>query len=146
MRPDARRFENYESNVAARIGLGVAVRYALDVGVDESWSRIRQLAARLRHRLREIDGVTVRDKRTVQCGIVTFDVRGVDSARVKAALARDRVAVNVTLRQSTLLDMTQRGINSMVRASVHYYNTDDEIDRTVDLNESISRGSSQWLG
>lgn len=146
VRPDARRFENYESNVAARIGLGVAVRYALDVGVDESWSRIRQLADRLRGRLRDIDGVTVRDKGAVQCGIVTFDVRSTDAAQVKAALARDHVAVNVTVRQSTLLDMTQRGIDSMVRASVHYYNTDDEIDRTADLIESISRGSTQLLG
>ena len=145
MRSDARRFENFESNVAAKIGLGVAVRYALDIGVDVAWSRIRQLATRLRRRLDEIDGVTVRDKGAVQCGIVTFDVDGVDSARVKAALEHNNVVVNVTNRPSTLLDMTQRGIDSMVRASVHYFNTDDEVDRSADLVESIARGSGQGL-
>jgi len=146
VRSDARRFENFESNVAAKIGLGVAVRYALDIGVDVAWTRIRQLAARLRRRLDEIDGVTVRDKGAVQCGIVTFDVDGVDSARVKAALEHNNVVVNVTNRPSTLLDMAQRGIDSMVRASVHYFNTDDEIDRGADLIESIARGSAQGLG
>ena len=33
----------------------------------------------------------------------------------------------------------------MVRASVHYYNTDDEIDRTAELIESISRVSIKGL-
>ncbi|MEO8698103.1 MAG: aminotransferase class V-fold PLP-dependent enzyme [Acidimicrobiales bacterium] len=141
LRADARRFENYESSVAAKIGLGVAIRYALAVGIDASWPRIRHLATLLRQRLDQIDGVTVRDKGEMQCGIVTFDVRGVDASEVKSALERDNVAVNVTLRQSTLLDMTQRGISSMVRASVHYYNTDDEIDRTAALIESIASGS-----
>ncbi|MEO5840140.1 MAG: aminotransferase class V-fold PLP-dependent enzyme [Acidimicrobiales bacterium] len=146
VRPDARRFENYESSVAAKIGLGVAIRYALDIGIDASWARISQLASRLRGHLAEIDGVTVRDKGEVQCGIVTFDVRDVDAAQVKSALARGSIAVNVTHLASTLLDMTQRGIGSMVRASVHYYNTDDEIDRSAELIESIARGSTQRLG
>jgi selenocysteine lyase/cysteine desulfurase len=145
LRADARRFENYESSVASKIGLGVAVRYALAVGIDASWPRIRQLATRLRSRLDQIDGVTVRDKGETQCGIVTFDIRDIDAGQVKDALEGDNVAVNVTYRASTLLDMTQRGISSMVRASVHYYNTDDEIDRCADLIESIARGSIERL-
>jgi len=145
LRTDARRFENYESSVASKIGLGVAIRYALAVGIDVSWPRIRQLASRLRRRLEQIDGVTVRDKGETQCGIVTFDVRGLDAGQVKDALERDNVAVNVTYRASTLLDMTQRRISSMVRASVHYYNTDDEIDRCADLIEAIARGSIERL-
>jgi selenocysteine lyase/cysteine desulfurase len=142
---DARRFENYESNVAARIGLGVAARYALQVGLDASWARIQQLADRLRRRLADIDGVAVRDKGAVQCGIVTFDIAGMDCAEIKAALARQNVVVNVTHRQSTLLDMTQRGIESMVRASVHYFNTDDEVDHAAELVASIARRSVQGL-
>jgi selenocysteine lyase/cysteine desulfurase len=140
-RHDARRFENYEANVAARIGLGVAVRYALGIGIEASWARIQELAARLRSRLEAIDGVTVRDKGSVQCGIVTFDVVGVDSTVIKSTLAASAVTVNVTFRASTLLDMAQRHLDSMVRASVHYFNTEEEVDRTAELVARIARGS-----
>ena len=145
VRSDARRFENYESNIAARIGLGVAARYALDTGVDVSFARIQHLATRLRTLLGAIERVTVRDKGLVQCGIVTFTVDGVDPAAVKDTLNRNMVTVNVTHRPSTLIDMAQRGLDSMVRASVHYFNTDDEIDRSADLIASIARGSIQRL-
>ena len=140
-RHDARRFENYEANVAARIGLGVAVRYALGIGIEASWARIQELAARLRSRLEAIDGVTVRDKGSIQCGIVTFDVVGVDSTVIKSTLAASAVTVNVTFRASTLLDMAQRHLDSMVRASVHYFNTEEEVDRTAELVARIARGS-----
>jgi selenocysteine lyase/cysteine desulfurase len=41
--------------------------------------------------------------------------------------------------------MTQRGIESMVRASVHYFNTDDEVDHAAELVASIARRSVQGL-
>ena len=146
VRRDARRFENFESDIAAKIGLGVAARYALRVGVDASWARIQLLAARLRHQLAAIDGVTVRDKGAVQCGIVTFDLDGVAASHVKAALADQSVTVNVTSRGSTLLDMTQRNLESIVRASVHYYNTEEEIDRAAELVAAIARDRVDRLG
>ncbi|MET9865019.1 aminotransferase class V-fold PLP-dependent enzyme, partial [Streptomyces sp. NPDC006386] len=55
--PGATRFETWEVNAAARIGLGVAVDYALQWGVDRTWQRIQHLAANLRERLAEVPGV-----------------------------------------------------------------------------------------
>ena len=49
--PGARRFEQYEVSFAGKVGLGVAVEYALDVGVERIWARVRHLAGRLRERL-----------------------------------------------------------------------------------------------
>jgi selenocysteine lyase/cysteine desulfurase len=95
----------------------------------------------LRSRLDAIDGVIVRDKGSVQCGIVTFDVGGVDATVVKSTLAASAVTVNATLRASTLLDMTQRHLDSMVRASVHYFNTEEEVDRAAELVGRIVRDS-----
>jgi len=131
LRGDARRYENWEADVAARIGLGVAVDYALSLGIEEIVLRVATLADRLRGRLAEIPGVTVRDRGRVRCGIVTFTVEGHPAETVKDALAKAAVNVTVSDRFSTLIDMSARGLDAVVRASVHYYNDDTEIDRLV---------------
>ena len=48
IRPDARRFENWETYYAGKVGLGVAVDYALEIGIEAGWERILALATRLR--------------------------------------------------------------------------------------------------
>jgi selenocysteine lyase/cysteine desulfurase len=143
VRGDARRFENYERDVAAHIGLGVAARYAQQVGVEHAWTRIQALGRRLRGGLSAVDGVAVRDKGSVLCGIVTFDVAGLAATAVEDHLAQHAITVNVTRRPSTLIDMTRRGLDEMVRASVHYFNTEDEVDRTVQLVADLARGSAR---
>jgi selenocysteine lyase/cysteine desulfurase len=65
VREDARRFENWESNVAGKLGLGVAVDYALGLGLEAIWARIRRQADRLRVRLADVPGVAVRDQGAV---------------------------------------------------------------------------------
>ena len=129
IRGDARRFENWEGNVAAKIGLGVAIDYALSWGMEAVWARVRTLADALRARLAEIPGVAVRDLGRVRCGIVTFTKNGADPEAIKQALAAQRINVTTSSRFSTLIDMTQRRLDMVVRASVHYYNSEDEVDR-----------------
>lgn len=131
IRPDARRFENWESYVAGRLGLGAAVDYALAVGLDAIAARIDILAARLRRMLDEIPGVVVRDLGTRRCGIVSFTRADEASDALKARLAGLNMNVSVSRPSSTLLDFEARGVPEVVRASVHYYNTEDEIDRFV---------------
>lgn len=128
LRPDARRFENWENNYAARLGLGAAVDYAMDLGMEAIWDRIQGLASRLRKALSALPGVTVRDIGSVQCGIVTFTVDGMAADAVQTALAAAGFNTSVSKPSSTLLDATARNLPDMVRAAVHYYNTDAEID------------------
>jgi cysteine desulfurase/selenocysteine lyase len=132
IRDDARRFELYEKNRALTLGLGKAVEYALNIGVDRTWQRIQYLANLLRRELENMDGITVHDGGNEQCGIVTFSVDGIDSAEVKVKLAAKRINVSVGLAQSTLIYMNKNHLRSVVRASVHYYNTDAEIKELCD--------------
>jgi len=131
IRPDAKRFETWEGNVAGKIGLGVAVDYALNWGLDAIAERVQHLADTLRQALRQQYGVTVHDTGAQQCGLVTFSIQGTAASTVKHRLHTDGINVSVSTPSSTLLDAEARDLPELVRASVHYYNTAQEIERFV---------------
>ncbi|MGB2953179.1 MAG: aminotransferase class V-fold PLP-dependent enzyme [Gaiellaceae bacterium] len=137
LRPDSRRFEEWEQNYAGKAGLGVAIDYTLGWGIDAIWERVSALADGLRARLGEAPGVTVRDLGERPCGIVTFTVDGVDAEQVRKRLAEQAINVSVSDPSSTLLDSRARGLPTLVRASVHYFNTEDELDRLTAAVERL---------
>ncbi len=126
MLPSARRFENWEFNLAAVLGLGVAVDYALALGMEAIEARVQWLARRLRFILSEYAKLEVQDIGAVQSGIVTFTVPDRSAAEVQRDLRALDVNVSVTDPGSTLLDARRRGLPDMVRASVHYFNTEED--------------------
>jgi cysteine desulfurase / selenocysteine lyase len=129
IRADARRFENWEQNYAGKVGLGVAVDYALEWGVELTWARVKELADALRTRLQSLGFVAVRDLGAERCGIVTFTVEGVHASEVRRKLAADGINVSISLPEVGRIDMEERGLDSLVRASVHYYNSEEEVER-----------------
>jgi selenocysteine lyase/cysteine desulfurase len=145
LRPDARRFETWENNYAARLGLGVAVDYARAIGIEPIMARCRALANQLRGGLAEIAGVTVHDLGPLPAAIVTFSVRGIEADAVKAHLGEAAINVSTSRPSSTLLDATARGLPVVVRASPHYYNSEDEISRVTTMIQRLSRSASSSL-
>lgn len=129
MLPDAKRFENWERSIAGLLGLGAAVDYALALGMPAIEADLRRKAAILRQKLAAIPGVTVRDLGQEKGGIVTFTKKGVDASAIKTGLAKSKINVSVSGRSSTYLDMTARHLSDVVRSSVHYYNSEDEIEQ-----------------
>ena len=127
--PDATRFELFECDVAARLGLGTAADYLLGIGIDFASSAIADRAEKMRGALSDLRGVTVRDLGTDRSGIVTFTVDGHDPSSIREQLARNQITVTVSGRKSTLLDMSARGLDAVVRASAHYFVSDGDIDR-----------------
>ncbi len=131
LRPDARRFETWENNYAARLGLGVAVDYAQAIGIEAIAARCRMLAGRLRGGLGEIQGVTIHDLGPDPAAIVTFSVVGYEADAVQTHLTGAGINVSTSSPPSTLLDAKRRALPVIVRASPHYYNTEGEVDRAT---------------
>jgi len=138
IRPDARRFENWESNVAAKLGMGTAIDYALSWGIDTIGHFVGTVAELLRERLADIPGITIADIGEHKCGIVTFTTP-LDATEVRDSLRAEAINVEVSSRASTLLDMDDRGLSEVVRASVHYFNTEREVDHFCDALSALLR-------
>ena len=127
--PDAKRFENWERYFAGQLGLGAAADYLLDLGVEATTARLWELGAEVRARLDVMPGVTVHDKGLNRGGIVTFTVENMTATEVKASLSADRINTSVSVASTSRYDLGDRGLDEVVRASVHYYNTLEEVSR-----------------
>ncbi|MFD3746550.1 aminotransferase class V-fold PLP-dependent enzyme [Nocardia sp. NPDC058633] len=136
---DASRFEFWECGVAARLGLGAAVDYLLEQGPDEVYATVAARADHLRETLPDLPGVTVRDLGTEHSGIVSFTVDGHDPDRLRERLVEHAVTVTVSRASSTLLDMSERALPAVLRASPHYFVSPADLDRFVATLADLTR-------
>ncbi|KAA9108068.1 aminotransferase class V-fold PLP-dependent enzyme [Microbacterium rhizomatis] len=139
--PSARRFESWESSVANRLGLGTAIREALDRGVTETQEWLCRTGDDLRSALAGIDGVTLADPAEVSSAIVTFTVEGVEASAVALALADRNVRVVSVPATHGQWDLGARGIPSVVRASPHVYNDAADFAALLEGVEAIASGN-----
>ncbi len=128
--PNARRFEYWEFNHAAWLGLGAAVDHALSIGMDRIETTVQARAAELRARLDEI-GFEVRDLGENKSGIVTSSHPKMAAGELKAALTERKINSSVTDPDSTLWDALRRDLPHLLRTSVHYTTTPEEIDQLI---------------
>ena len=134
---DAKRFENWERYFAGVIGLKVAADQANELGMDAIWARLRELADGLRARLAPLKSITLTDLGQVKGAIVTFAVEGADHTALKLALRAQAINVSMSTQFSSRLDLKGRGLRDVMRASVHVYNTEAELDRFVAALEAV---------
>jgi selenocysteine lyase/cysteine desulfurase len=135
----AQRFESWENSYVNILGLGAAVRQALDLGIDAIAERTQALGDRLRAQLDDLPGVSTHDLGAVRCAIVTASLDGLPADVIATALAEAKVNVTTTVAEHTQFDTEQRGVHPLVRLSPHYYNTEDELDRAVHVIAQLSR-------
>lgn len=129
--PGAQRFEFFERSFASKLGLGVAFDYALSLGMESIEARVVALANRLRAGLEASDGVRMLDTGIRRCGIVTFDVPGNEAVSVSAELRQRGIITGSPGINGSRYDIASRSVEAVVRAGVHYFNTEAEIDRLV---------------
>ena len=136
---DAKRFENWERYFAGVIGLKVAADQCNELGMPAIWARLRELADGLRARLATVKGVTLTDLGVTKGAIVTFAVDGKEHTALKQTLRDQRINVSVSTQFSSRLDLKGRGLKDVMRASVHVYNTEAELDRFVGALDAAIR-------
>lgn len=130
-------FEQWEKSYALVLGFSKALSYLNNLGVENTWKRIQHLSTYLRSELEKTGGIEVTDIGKNQCGIVTFSMSGVEPEALVNALLQQGINISASLRFSSIIDMDKRGLPGVCRASIHYYNTEDEIDILVEKVEQI---------
>lgn len=133
----SKRFENWESYIAGRLGLMHAVRYANALGVENIERRVFSLGKTLREQLSAQKGVQVHDLGLRQCGIVTLTKKGLDATKLVDQCRVAGINLSVSTFMSARLDFGKRNLDSLVRSSLHYFNTEDEINRFVEVIDSL---------
>ncbi len=139
LRSGAQRFAEFEVPVALHLGLGTAVDHVLELGIDAIAARVAILGEELRAQLGALAGVTVHDGGKERCGIVTFTVDGSGPVAVKEAASSAGVNLSVTEASAARLDLAAPGPTTVVRASPHYYNAEDELGRLVNVVAGLTR-------
>jgi selenocysteine lyase/cysteine desulfurase len=129
----ARRFEYWEKSYAAILGLGAAIDYALDCGIEQLAERIQHLADYARTSLDKVPGVVVHDRGDRRSGIVAFTHDAIPSGDLVGRIKAAGINVSHSTPDYARHDFDQRGITGLVRASPHAYNTAEEIDRLLSV-------------
>jgi selenocysteine lyase/cysteine desulfurase len=137
VRTDAKRFETWEQNYAGKAALGTAIDYALSWGLPAIQKRVSLLANTLRNKLSEIKGITVTDEGSEKCGIVTFMSSDMDAYEIKSKLLSNKINVSISDGAGSLISFHDRNLSAVIRPSVHYYNTDEEIDVFINILNKI---------
>ena len=132
LRKDARRFETWENSYALRIGLGEAITYAEEIGIDLIHERVQLLARLSRKLLSEVKNVKVRDMGTEQCGIISFSTEvKKDPKEIIDQMSEAGFTIGLVEPESTLIDSQKRNLPTLLRMAPHYYNTEEEIEKAV---------------
>ena len=126
--PGATRFETFEVNQAAKVGFGHAIEYALAVGIDSIDKRTKELSDGLRDRLDRAPLIDVIEGNGLQSAIVTFRVTGQRSEAVVTTLRAWGINTSVVPSVPSKFDPVGLTNETLVRASVHYFNTEEELD------------------
>ena len=136
LRQDARRFEFWERSCAGQVALGVAIDYALAWGLEDVRERIDSLATGLRVKLAAVGGIKVADRGPRLSGIVTFSNDRLPAAALQKKLAEKRINVSLVPFSANPWMFEPGPLPELVRASLHYYNTLEELDYFLEVLKS----------
>lgn len=124
------KFEAGTPIIAGAIGLGAAIDFLEEIGLDEISRHEHKLAAYALERFRQLDGVTVY-RPEERAGLVTFNLDDVHPHDVATVLDAEGIAVRAGHHCAQPL-MKWLDVTATARASFYLYNTEEEIDKLVE--------------
>ncbi len=126
------KFEAGTPHIAGGIGIGTAVDYLCDIGLENICNHENELLAYCLQKLNEYDRIKVYSHpETEKIGVVSFNVDGVHPHDVSWILDNEGIEVRSGNHCAQPL-MRRLGIENAVRASFYIYNTKEEIDLFID--------------
>lgn len=129
------KFEAGTPHIAGAIGLGVALDYLAELGLDRIAAHEHELLAYATRRVSAIPGVRLIGTAREKAGVLSFLVDGIHAHDVGTILDREGIAVR-TGHHCAMPVMTRFDIAATARASLGLYNTRDDIDA---LAEALGR-------
>ncbi|MCY8699820.1 cysteine desulfurase SufS [Bacillus spizizenii] len=124
------KFEAGTPIIAGAIGLGAAIDFLEEIGLDEISRHEHKLAAYALERFSQLDGVTVYGPEE-RAGLVTFNLEDVHPHDVATVLDAEGIAVRAGHHCAQPL-MKWLDVTATARASFYLYNTEEEIDKLVE--------------
>lgn len=136
-RADAKRFETWEVSYATLLGSRASLQYALMVGMAGVEQRVKYLSSRLRTLLSQVPMIRVLDKGPELAGLVTFFIKDCDPEKLKKELQQRGINISISHRSNALIDFDAKQVPWALRASPHYYNTEQDLDTFVTTLKSL---------
>lgn len=125
------KFEGGTPIIAGAVGLGAAIDFLQEVGLDEIHRHEAELAAYAEQRLSEVAGLSIYGPRNRSVGLVTFNLGDVHPHDVATVLDAQGIAIRAGHHCCQPL-MRWLEVSSTARASFYLYNSQQEVDALVD--------------
>lgn len=134
------KFEAGTVNGAGAWALAAAIRYLQEVGYEQIQKQELLLTTQLMDGLKKVPHVQIQGSPDPKehCGIVSFTIDGVHPHDVSSILDADGIAVRAGHHCAQPL-MQQIGVMSTTRASMYFYNTEEDIEKLLASVQTIRR-------
>lgn len=131
------RLEAGTPNIAGAIGLGAAIDYLTNIGMDNIYNHEHELRQYLINKLVDLKHIDIINLEA-DTGIIAFNVDGIFSQDVAVYLDKYNICVRAGNHCAKILKDAV-GVRNTCRVSLYLYNTKDEIDRLVELLSDKNR-------
>lgn len=134
------RFEAGTMPIAEAIGLGAAIDFVNDWGYCGMQKRVFHLGTRMMEGLKKIPGITVYNPENAFSGVISYNIDGVHPHDASTVYDREGISLRAG-HHCSQPTMKVLGQNATLRASVAFYNSDEEIDTFLKVTEE----TGDWL-